>query len=93
MNCNKCVSVKVCFIQRQIGSLADRMIQLPFNEVIDTGGDRTASMALRHTRAITKQDEVCRKLREVIASNCSLYSGKLQIYKIREDNSSQAANT
>ena len=73
MNCETCTSQKVCFLQKQIESLADRMIQSPFHEKIDTGGDRTASMALRHTKAITKQDEVCRKLREVIASNCSLY--------------------
>ncbi|MCK5608863.1 hypothetical protein KAR91_43725 [Candidatus Pacearchaeota archaeon] len=73
MNCNKCFSRKVCFLQKQIENLADRMIQSPFHEKIDTGGDRTASMALRHTGAITKQDTVCRKLKEVIASNCPLY--------------------
>lgn len=78
MNCNECTSQRVCFLQKQIENLADRIVQPPFHVKIDIGGDRTASMALRYTNAITERDKICRKLKEVIALNCQLYLQKDQ---------------
>lgn len=73
MSCNECISQEVCFLQKQIGNLADRMLQPPFNDVPDTGGDRTKYMFQRHKEAIIKRDEICRELWRIIASNCSLF--------------------
>ena len=77
VNCNECISRKVCFLQKQIENLADRMVQSPFWGKIDMdvfhSADRT--IALRaHEKRIAEQDKICRELKNVIALNCSLYS-------------------
>ena len=77
VNCDECISRKVCFLQHQIESLADKMVQSPFRGKIDMDAfhnvDRT--IALRtHEKRIIEQDKICRELKGVIALNCSLYS-------------------
>ncbi len=73
MNCNKCSSRKVCFLQKQIDGLAVRMINPPFNEVIEQGAERTKEMYLRYEKAALRQDEVLKGIKGVIASYCPLY--------------------
>ena len=65
MNCETCTSRKVCFLQKQIENLADRMTQPPF--------DTFACPDAERERKVTKRDKIDRGLKEVIASNCPLY--------------------
>ena len=74
MNCTKCVSQKVCFMQKQIGSLASRMTQQPFMGEIETSAERTLVMSQQHQAKVEKSENVCSLLQGVIASNCSLYA-------------------
>ena len=73
MNCEKCISRKVCFVQKQIEGLAEKMILLPFIDKADISGARNEAVLRRYDERMAKWDKVCKGLKGVIASNCSLY--------------------
>ncbi len=76
MNCEKCVSRRVCFLQKQIESLAKQATDNPFYLKVDTEAYRTASMLARHSKRIERCYNMEYSLRGVIASNCPFYAGK-----------------
>jgi hypothetical protein len=76
MNCYKCVSRKVCFLQKQIDSLVRQATDSPFHPKIDTQPDRTIQMFERHEKRMEYKSNMEDGLKKVIASNCSLYQEK-----------------
>lgn len=70
LNCETCASQKVCFLQKQIENLADRMTQPPFDTYACPAADRE--------RKVVKRDKIDRELKGIIASNCPLYVWKDQ---------------
>lgn len=74
MNCTKCISRQVCFLQKQIEGLADRIANKPFNDgFYDTDTDRIQRSVRQYERLMVKQAEIAHKLKDVVASNCKLY--------------------
>ena len=73
MNCEKCVSKKVCFVQERIKNLAGRMTRQPFMGEIEMSGDRTLAMSQQYQAKVEKSENVCSLLRGVVASSCSLF--------------------
>ena len=80
MNCTKCVSQKVCFIQKQINSLAEKMILLPFIKKadLDVSAERTKHASYKYDERMIKWDNIRYALKKVMASNCPLYLQKDQ---------------
>lgn len=72
MNCNECVSNKVCFMQNQIESLADRITQKPFYSWADIHADRSKALEQCEKRD-EHREKICYELKKVIASNCRLF--------------------
>lgn len=73
MNCRICVSQKVCFVQKQIDHLAERMTRPPFCKRIDISAERTSGMIVRWENKMEKCDNLECTLKGVIASNCPLF--------------------
>jgi len=67
MNCAKCVSVEVCFMQKQIENLADRATQGPF-----LGRPYKQDSPFHESVMVTK-GKISHKIREAIASDCPLF--------------------
>lgn len=73
MNCDECVSKKVCFVQNQIEGLASRMIQPPFFEVVGVEACRTKSGLQRSVNRTEKQYNLEHELRGTIAAYCPFF--------------------
>ena len=72
MNCDECTHYKVCFMQKQIESLADKTTQGPFL-------GRTYKKGVSfHESIVVIGAKIAYKIREAIASNCPLYLQKDQ---------------
>lgn len=87
MNCEKCVSKKMCFVQEQIKNLARRITSGPFFDISDVNSERTLSFGKRCEKRMVKEYDVHYKLMGVIASNCPFYISralkrKEETYKI-----------
>lgn len=78
MNCEKCVSRKVCFVQEQIRNLAFRMVGKPFYDDVDTETERTISVGEQYKKRMIKHYDIHCKLMGIIASNCLLYVEKIR---------------
>ena len=74
MNCRICISQKVCFVQKQIDHLAERMTQPPFRKRVDISAERTPDTIARWEDKMEKCDNLECALKAVIASNCPLFS-------------------
>lgn len=78
MNCYKCVSKEVCFLQKQIEGLAERATDRPFFHKTDTQPDRTLKMFEARGKREERFYNMHHKLKEIIASNCPLYVDRIQ---------------
>lgn len=78
VHCEMCSSREVCFVQKQIKSLAERMTQSPFIVDFDTKATRTAETFQRHEKMMCKRYDLERELKRIIALRCSLYVEKVK---------------
>ena len=72
-NCRKCGSHRVCFVQKQIEGLAERMTQQPFIRQIDVSAERSMRSQERHEKMIEKRYDLECSLKAVIATHCSFF--------------------
>lgn len=71
--CWKCKSRKICFVQKQIENLAERMTQLPFLEEADLHATRTNKMFSTHDKQMCRRFDLGNELKMVIASYCTFF--------------------
>ncbi|KKL58812.1 hypothetical protein LCGC14_2221630 [marine sediment metagenome] len=72
-NCGICESLEVCFMQKQIEGLAERMTLPPFYKKVDVSAERSITSAHRHESRMGKRWNLECELRGVIAKNCPLF--------------------
>lgn len=78
MNCYKCVSREVCFLQKQIESLTKQATDSPFYPKVDTEATRTLAMGERFRKRMERKENMECELKGIIAYYCPFYINKIQ---------------
>ena len=76
MNCEKCVSQKVCKMWEQVEILTERLIRPPYALSYGAGGP-----VVEHKRQVAREQDIQNLLGEAVAKSCRLYVNKSVLQK------------